>query len=524
MAWWLLFGFLPIVAAANLIALLNLTATGLAGALMGQTLSGSRWGGFVAGTLLQGSAMTAFTLHVGVGELQHIWWLPLGITAWYRFRQRMGWREALLLAGALVGATLSCFYHGFFLATAVAVLSITTLWAGRDTPRLLGRYVVAAGLGLLVVLPVTQSFSSSYVSDDVAPEVALMDYLLEDHEQPVTDPASARLSPSQLVLPARGRRVDAPRELQGYGGGRYLGLLLLGLAIAGIARRPRQALPLAAAALVGVILAGGSYLVLSSEEVVLAGEARLRLPFFYLNRLLGRIGEPLNFPVRFLAITSVGLSACAAMATRGRWGPAIAVAALLSLLDVRVNQLIPYPMPTLQPWDYGVLETLPDEDAPTVDLSLAWRADREVRWAVLSAQMVHGQKLQGVPLERIEYFARDGHYFVSALPLVKGLAPAYAHHEPELEGVDVRADLALLYDAGFRRVQVLGVGQDRRISPVMQTRMVELLGKPLVYDEAALVWTLPIPDATPEELQGWRLEHARRVAAESDEHLGPQLR
>ena len=517
-----LLGFVPIVAAANLIAMLNMTATGLAGALFGRELSKSRWGGFVCGTVLQGSAMALFTVHVGVGELQHVWWLPLGLTAWLRLRRWLRWKDALLLAGALAGATLSCFYHGFFLATAVAILSIATIWAGRRTPALLARYALAAGLGLVVVLPVTTVFATSYDSDHVAVEVGLWDYITTDYGQPVTDPSSARLDPVQLVVPARSKRAEAPRELLGYGGGRYVGLLLLGLAIAGAVRRPREGLPLLAAALVGVVLAGGSYLVLDGTVVEVGG--KVRLPFFYLNRFLGRVGEPINFPVRFLAVTCVTLAAGAALAARERWGPYVGAAAVLVLLDVQFNQLIPRPLPTLQPWPYEVMGDLPDEDAPTVSLSLAWRADREVRWAVLSAQMAHGQKLQGVPLERIEFFARDGHEFVAALPLVQGLAPAYAHHMPQLEGVDVRADLALLWDAGFRRIEVLGVGQDRRISPVMQTEMIRMFGDPLVYSEFCLVWTIAEPDATPEELERWRAEHAQRLLKSGSEGMGPQLR
>ena len=287
-------------------------------------------------------------------------------------------------------------------------------------------------------------------------------------------------------------------------------------------RRPREGLPLLAVAVVGILLAGGSYLVVDGQNLEVGG--KIRLPFFYLNRLLGRIGEPINFPVRFLATTSVALAAAASLAARDKWGPWIGAAAVVVLLDVQFNQLISRPLPTLQPWSYEVMEQLPEERAPTVDLSLAWRADREVRWAVLSAQMVHGQQLQGVPLERIEFFARDGHDFVANLPLVQGLAPAYAHHQPQLEGVDARADLALLWDVGFRRVQVLGVGQDRRISPVMKAEMIRILGDPLVYSEFCMVWAIPEPDATDDELRTWREEHAKRLSATGSESMGPQLR
>jgi hypothetical protein len=51
-------------------------------------------------------------------------------------------------------------------------------------------------------------------------------------------------------------------------------------------------------ALLGALLAMGSYLVVNGEVVELAGGSRVRLPFFFLNRALGYVAEPLNFPVR----------------------------------------------------------------------------------------------------------------------------------------------------------------------------------------------------------------------------------
>ena len=211
--------FLDIVVLSNLLVFLNVTLTGVTGAWFGRELSGSKLGGLVSGTLLQGSAVMAFFVHVGVGELTHLWWLPLGLGVLIRARRSVHWGWFLALAGCLVGAMFSCFYIGFFLAISVAIWALLTLWAGRRTPKLLALYAVAAGLSIAVVVPVTETFSASYKTGEV-PEVGLESYVFEDHGQPVTDPASARLELSQLLEYGR----DASRrEEAAYGGGRYLG-------------------------------------------------------------------------------------------------------------------------------------------------------------------------------------------------------------------------------------------------------------------------------------------------------------
>ena len=72
--------FMPwanLVSVSNFLAILNLTLTGVVGSWFGRTLSGSRWGGLVCGAILAGSSVMAFFIHVGVGELSHLWWLPL---------------------------------------------------------------------------------------------------------------------------------------------------------------------------------------------------------------------------------------------------------------------------------------------------------------------------------------------------------------------------------------------------------------------------------------------------------------
>ncbi|MCB9758611.1 MAG: hypothetical protein H6739_02100 [Alphaproteobacteria bacterium] len=536
--WAIFLGFLPIVATANALALLNLTLVGVTGAALGWRLSRSPWGALAAGTLLEGSAVALFTIHVGVGELQHIWWVPLGLVAWHRLRYGPvdvgSWRDAIALGLALTAATISCFYHGFFLGLAVATLSTLTLWAGRASLRLAARYALAAGLAVSLVLPIMSSFSTSYQSED-PPDVGLWSYVTVDHGQPLTDPPSARLELAHTVVPATARRAPEVREIEGYGGGRYLGLPALLLGLLGLVLAPRRAWPWVVTGAVGVVFALGSYLAQGGETVLLSGDRRVQLPFLYLNRMLGYVSEPINFPVRFLAITVTALAACAALAAERlgpRWRPLVAALALVSVLDVQRHQLTSRPMATLTPWSYPQLEPLAEIDgAAIVDFSLAARADVEVRWASMSAQLAHQRPIHGVHIDRVQFFAQEGQRFIQALPLVQELGPALStgrvDHAPKDLDRRYRPDIAVLRSAGFTHLMVLGIGGSRTVPDALRTTLGQALGEPVIDSAGAMVWELPTVLATADELAAWSAEHEARVRALQAQQagsFGPQIR
>ena len=523
--------FLSIEATTNLIALGNLTLTGLATALLGRELGASRWGALACGTLLQGSALALFTIHVGVGELQHLWWLPIGFLAWLRHRRQPGLLRAAWLGLVLAAACLSCFYHGFFLAIGVSVLSLTTLWAGRKTPMLLVGYALAAAGAVLIVVPAMNTFSTSYAGD-TPPELGLQTYVFDgEHGQPVTDPPSARLDPSHLLGSRRADRDSAEPEVLAYGGGRYLGWLAVLLGCGAIVLKPRAALPWLGVAAAGILVALGSYLVRGGEEALTDWGARYELPFLYLNRALGYVAEPLNFPVRALALTSTALAVMAAVVStasvRGRpLGPLVFGAALLNVVDVQANQLIPRPMPAFSLPDLTGLDTLADASGALLDVSLAWRSDQETRGLSLAAQLRHQQRIQGVPLERIEYFAQDGQLWARALPFVQLLELA-TYEDAAFDADLLRADLALIDDAGFDHVMVLGTGGDRQVPPRVEALLDAHLGEPVVDDLAVKVWAVPPTDASADELATWRTQHEARVAAlegKGEHEMNPMLK
>lgn len=512
--------WMGVVGLSNLLVFLNMTATGLAGAWLGQELSGRRAGAFVAGTLLEGSAVMAFFVHVGVGELWHLWWLPLGLGCLLRARRTLAWGWFFALAACLVGSLLSCFYLGFFLAVSVAMWALLTLWAGWKTPPLLLRYALAAGLSLAIVLPVIKSFSTSYRSGDVPP-VGIQSYLLEEHGQPITDPPSARVELRQLLTPGR---EPARREERAYGGGRYLGWLALGLALVGVVREPRKGLPWLVVGGVGVLMATGSYLTADGEAVLTDTGSRIRMPIFWLNRLLGYYAEPLNFPVRFLAVTVTAISALAALAVR-RW-PWLALLAPLAVLEVGWGQMLDWPWASFAPRDARALIPMQAlEDRAIIDLALAVRSDQENRFSALGTQIRHGKQLNAIPLERIEFFARDGVYFVKATGIVQDLTPLYNNAGGSLDK-DYRADFAVLRDAGFSWILVAYRNGSERLPTQLVVELDRTFGEAVVRDTGLGVWEIPAVEHTAAELETWKAQHAAAVEQLSrmDPGMGRPLR
>lgn len=501
--------WLSLVALSNLLVLLNVWATGVVGAWFGRQVSGRATGGLAAGLLLQGSAVMAFFVHAGVGELLYLWLLPLGLGLLVRARRASRAQDWALLALALAGSVVAGFYLGLFLAVAVSIWALATLDAGRQTPALLLRYAATALVALLLVWPVIALFSGTWRGS--APEVGWVEWLFGAHGQAVTDAPSTRLALLDLVWP---RGAETRQEL-GYGGGRYLGWLALALAGSGLARRRREALPWVAVAAVGLVLALGSALSGRAGEWTV-GDGPLYLPFFWFNRLLAYVAEPVNFPVRFLAVTAVGL---AALASLSPWRRAPVWAALAGLEVALVSG---WPWPSFAPLDASALTTVAEHRGHAmVDLALVWRPDAENRWGALSSQIVHGHPIQAVPIERIEYFARDGHRFAASLPLVQDLEPFYNRQVGAFQPQRYRRDVALLREAGFEELLVHYRGGRERLPDGLVAALTALCGPPVARGGAVALWKLPEANATDSELATWKREHKLAISALIEPGQGP---
>ncbi len=522
--------FLPVVATANLLAIINLVLTGLCGGLLGWELTRSRVAALSAGFLLQSSSWSLFAIHVGVGELQHLWLLPLGCWVLVRLANTGAWRFAVLTGLVLGLGTVACFYYGFYLALALVVLGLAALVPAERRLLLLAQLVVAAVLAALIVVPVTQAFAASY-GDSFHSQYGFWRYVVQEGlGQTVVDPVSARLQPSDLVLGRSELWGRGYGDLEAYGGGKLLGLPMLLLGVVGCVRQPRKAAPWLVVVGLGILLALGSYLSVGGEEPLWGG-ARVRLPFLFLNRAIGFFAEPLNFPVRFLALSTVALACLGALALRqvhGAWRWALLFLVPLNALDVQVRGLLPWPLPSFGVPDLSALAVMDQSgsaaagEGAVLDLSAAFRHDPESRLVVMTSQIHHQQPIQAVPIDRLEFHVREGRWFAAGLTLVEDLAPAYQKQGEPVPG-DRRADLHMLRRAGFERVLVVSLGGREPLPPSFVAGMGAIFGPPAAAGDVWAVYAVPQQDVAPEQALAWEQAHAERSAmAEQDtEAPGP---
>jgi hypothetical protein len=514
--------FVPLVAASNLLVLLNLTLTGLCGGALGRAVSGRALGGWIAGLLTQSSALMAHFVALGVGELQHLWLIPLGLVFTLR-ALRSGAARDWLSAGALMGvATIAAFYLGFFLGLSVGVLCASALLFGGGAgrlPTLRGAALALMSLGAVIV-PVGVLFARSYGGETGA-SPGLWAAVFAEACQPVLDTVDTRLEPMALFH-LQGWENDPPASA--YLGGTYLGVGALALAAAGLIRRPTLGGPFVGIGVVGVVLAMGSYLSVDGAEVV-AAAGLVRFPMLWLNRLLAHVAEPVNFPVRFLAMTVVALGALGSLAVAGPKGQPRSRPSLKDALIVAVVGLS-----ALEPWalgqaswpmaraplrELGVLQGIADAAATggprgVVDLSLALRPDARNRRTGLQVQLAHGLPTQAVPIERVEFFARGGQQRVEALSMVGVLRAAQQRGGTvDLAALDV--EIALLREAGFGYL-LLAEGWDTADAPIPgEAALSGWLGPPLVRGHGVAAWQLPEINA-PEGIDAARAAQARRAA------------
>lgn len=525
---------LPPVPLSNLLALIHLSLMGIFTGALGRRiceyvrgdyiLLDPERGGLIAGALAQGSAFSAFTLHVGVGELRQVWWIPLGLLCAWELREAALWGEwkrsilwSLALAASLAAAVLSCFYHGFFLATALAIWALATL---RPNPQLLVGYALAASLSVAIVLPVVHTFSSSYGTDNQAPKEGFVDWM-QNWRQPVETYKHAALDPYEAIVPRTGERQQSDRQMMAYTGGRYLGLSTLALACLGILAAPRRALPWVIVGLGSFVLAMGTVPWWQGEQLNWEG-GRILLPLAWINRALSYTAEPLNFPARYLSVTTLALALLGSLASRWRWSIAIVP---IALIDIAYNDLVPWPrasfslpdMQGLEPGTGAVFEASFVVKAATAvqgggEASVIAGIDPETRLRAMAAQIQLGRPIQGMPVERVDHWATDGMAWARALPLSENLANG--------RSTDERESLYLLRQRGFDRVLLT---HDARNPPSPQ--LLAVLDHAMQRTSTApygTLWQIPEVNASPEEAAAWMAAQETRTARLSPAHLAPQ--
>ncbi|GDX82258.1 hypothetical protein LBMAG42_40690 [Deltaproteobacteria bacterium] len=507
-AWWPL----PPVLTANLLAFVHVVLTGLCTGLLGWRVTRTAMSAHVAGAIAQGCAFTAFTLHAGVGELRQAWWIPLGLAAAIGARDSLRVRDFVVLGLTLAAATLACFYHGFFLATAVAVYALCTparsraLWFG---------WALAAGLSLLIVVPIVKVFASAYGTENPAHAAGFVAWMRSGLPTESFQVTSLQLH--ELILPDRTLTTDFARPFEAYLGGRYVGVFTILLGALGLAAAPRRTWPWALVVLTGIVLALGNTLWLGGHLV----QPIVVLPLALLNKLLGYIAEPLNFPVRYLAISSTALAVLAGSASRWRW---TLVLVPLALLDVAWNDPVPFPRSTFK------LDSVDDVQAPPGAVAeLTWATsqdavlnpqdpvtlfDGRLRTRSIAAQMFLDRPFQTIAIERVDHWAFDGVVWTAALPLSRALAGTAMTED------DLQSAAYLLKERGFGSVLLTrpcdGLGDLKSVALLSA-----VLGPPrrgACFD----VW--PIGDvAAPDDLEAFRARFAVDLSKVRSPNLGPPV-
>lgn len=490
------------VTLSNLLAILHVSLLGIAAGWLGRLVSGSRLGAHMAGALAQGCAFTAFTLHVGVGELRQYWWIPLGLGCLVKARESLEWKWFLALAASLAGAVLSCFYHGLFLGVAVALYALATL---APRPRLLAGYLLAAGLAVGVVWPVVRSFSANYGGNSAPQPIFSPDGRVQ------TDYRGAAMQLQELLSPRRDAR-GGDRQTVTYTGGRYLGWGAVLLLLVGLAAAPRRAAPWV------VVLGGSAILSLGSVlwvngAVVESGGRPLVLPLAWINHWLRQFAEPINFPARFIAPGMIALAAGASLASRWRWSAALVP---LALVDVAYNELVPWPRATFALPEMTGLE---GGGGAVADVQLAINSDPESRTLDIAAQIQLGRPFQSVPVERQDKWAPGGTLWLQQLPVMAALDATW-HGKPTRPGGDPRVDQWLLRERGFDRV----ILTHRTGSPQKELREVleAVFGQPILIAPHAHLYAVAMPVATDEEKTAWTAAHELRLKAAVPPSFGPQ--
>lgn len=497
---------------SNALAIGHLVAVGLAAGWLGWLLTGRAAGALAAGALAQGCAFTGFALDVGVGELRQLWWVPLGLGLQQVALSSGRWRDYLAVGACIGLATLACLYHGFFLATAVGAVALASPGPGRWR-----RWAGAAAVGVAIVALPVRAFAAAWAPESGPGSMGFWAWMEAAARTPLeTFPAEAAHL-DQLVVPGGVSPAWATEQPPVYLGGRYLGLVALGLALAGAVAEPRKALPWLFAGAVGTVLALGTVLWVGGEIVTLGG-ARVVLPLAWINRALGWLAEPINFPARFVVVPMMAVAALGALATRWRWTWPLVP---LALVDIATNGRSTWPRGTFQLPDTAGLEAAAGAGAvanlspfvgpgpvPTgaVGDSILRRKNPEARLRAIAAQIRLNAPFDIVPIERMDFWAPEGLVWLSALPLAKALPTL----EP-LPAEDLRADFWLLRERGYDRILIThgdAFGPGDRTWDWLTAR----LGHP-VRSRAATVWTVPVAEATEAEAVAWREAQAARVKA-----------
>ena len=492
----------------NILALFHLALAVLGMYVLVRYETGSRPAAVVAGLMYALGSYAVWTVYVGVGELSNLGWMPLALFAWLRVAREGGARHMAWAVVLFFVTAFSCWYYALFLYLFAGLLMIMDPWRGRRTLRLWGRYLVVLSLSLGAIFPIVTSFNQSYRSVPRSEE-ALGDYVRHRmHSQP-HDNLSTRIDIKDLVLGGRDVRVRALRNP--YQGGRFVGVVLLCLALGSLILRPRGGVRWVVCAAVMLTLGLGSRLVFGGKEI--GG----MLPFFVFNLGLERYAQAMNFPARFMMPLTLALVAAAGISlgalhtrllSRGERQRVkglvfLVLIGLLPLGEARWRGDLPLPLPSRS------IEALPagawlrDHASATAVLEIpqAFQSlNRRACDEVLLQQVVHQRKSAALPIDRISAVVTDARSALAARPLVGTLLRLSGVgsrgpgdgccEDADAAHPEVRRDRDWLIEAGFGDVVITWQGMSPEHARRLRRFCTRIFGPPVFDDPLQSVFRI----------------------------------
>jgi hypothetical protein len=383
------------VAAYNAALAFNLWLCGFGAFVLARQVTGSWWGGLLAGLCYMSAPHFLGQAYNGISETLAAGWLPLAIAGLRQLFRAPSLRTGLV-AGLFMGLnTVANWYYGLFGAMVLAGLLGRELWRliGARDPQ--GRVLALARAGLpgaalsvAIAGPPFALFAASMGAEQAVvgrdPDFVWMTLVMHN----MTD-AVALLRPGQFQSPDLKALFDEDLLVVV-----YVGMALLGPALGVLtSSRARQARPWALLALGFLLLTLGPFLFVGGDYVSLAG-GWIPLPFLALfewTPIFSRISHAYRFVVGLTLALSVIVAWMVPLLQARRVPPWLAVALLggLRIGEAVWMSPVPMPLPVVDTTVPAVLAQLDDVDPGAVlDLPVSLPVLRRSRYGM--GQLAHG--------------------------------------------------------------------------------------------------------------------------------------
>ncbi|HJN76061.1 MAG TPA: hypothetical protein QGF58_19170 [Myxococcota bacterium] len=330
-----------LTATYNLLLLGAFTASGLCGHALGHRLSGSHWGGFLAGAIFAWNPYTYGEMSAGCVELVGAWFIPLYALMLIRVCDKPTWQRAAWAAVVLACVGPFNWYYTAFLGMFTGVfLAWRVLAGGRNRNKAVAWIVVAALVAGVSNVPLISKARretpsrSLITAETFSPEnwaeanrIANGSVPLEDLDVELlelNDAMQVAINSTSLVNLTKA--AFPPNPLESTPGRMAYAFGLFGLVMAG-----RRGRPWALMALGFSVLTLGPYLQIDATPPIPDWSLASPLPYYGLYNEVPFFAKAYR-PYRIGVIVLLCLSALAATGLarmRWRWRFAVPVAAVL---------------------------------------------------------------------------------------------------------------------------------------------------------------------------------------------------